>query len=53
MERWSLSSLPMIPVRFGIKLINDKGIEKQFAVIEKLMKYADTIINCGDAGQRR
>ena len=41
----------MIPVRFGIKLINDKGIEKQFAVIEKLMKHADTIINCGDAGQ--
>ena len=50
-KRWSLSSLPMIPVRFGIKLINDKGIEKQFAVIEKLMKHADTIINCGDAGQ--
>ena len=50
-KRWSLSSLPMIPVRFGIKLINDKGIEKQFTVIEKLMKHADTIINCGDAGQ--
>ncbi|MBQ8541970.1 MAG: DNA topoisomerase 3 [Bacteroidaceae bacterium] len=50
-QRWSLSSLPMVPPRFGIKLISDKGIEKQFAVIEKLMQAADSIINCGDAGQ--
>lgn len=50
-QRWSLSSLPMIPPRFGIKLINDKGIEKQFAVIEKLMRDAEMIVNCGDAGQ--
>ncbi|MGP1477948.1 MAG: DNA topoisomerase 3 [Phocaeicola sp.] len=48
---WSLSSLPMIPPRFGIKLINDKGIEKQFHIIEELMQKADEIINCGDAGQ--
>lgn len=50
-KRWSLGSLPMIPPRFGIKLIDDKGIEKQFAIIEKLMQSADMIINCGDAGQ--
>ena len=50
-QRWSLGSLPMIPPRFGIKLIDDKGIEKQFAVIEKLMQSADMIVNCGDAGQ--
>ena len=50
-KRWSLSALPMIPQRFGIKLIEDQGIHKQFAVIEKLMKDADGIINCGDAGQ--
>ena len=50
-QRWNLGSLPMIPPRFGIKLINDKGIEKQFAVIEKLMQDADMIVNCGDAGQ--
>ena len=50
-KHWSLSSLPMIPTRFGIKLIDDKGIHKQFAVIEKLMKDAEMIINCGDAGQ--
>ena len=50
-QRWSLGSLPMIPPRFGIKLINDKGIEKQFAVIEKLMQAAEMIVNCGDAGQ--
>ena len=41
----------MIPPRFGIKLINDKGIEKQFATIERIMKSADMIVNCGDAGQ--
>ena len=50
-QRWSLSSLPMIPPRFGIKLIDDRGIEKQFAIIERLMKSADMIVNCGDAGQ--
>lgn len=51
-KAWSLSSLPMIPPRFGIKLIEkDQGIEKQFKIIEKLMQQADEIINCGDAGQ--
>lgn len=50
-KAWSLSSLPMIPPRFGIKLKNDKGIEEQFSTIEKLMQEADMIINCGDAGQ--
>ncbi len=50
-KRWNLGSLPMIPPRFGIKLKEDKGIEKQFAVIEKLMQNADMIVNCGDAGQ--
>ena len=48
---WSLSHLPMIPPRFGIKLKADKGIEKQFRIIERLMRQADGIINCGDAGQ--
>ena len=50
-KRWCLSALPMIPARFGIKLIDDDGIRKQFAVIESLMQAADGIINCGDAGQ--
>ncbi|MBQ2787028.1 MAG: DNA topoisomerase 3 [Bacteroidaceae bacterium] len=50
-KRWTLGSLPMIPPRFGIKLIEDKGIEKQFAIIEKLMQNARLIVNCGDAGQ--
>ena len=50
-KRWSLSALPMIPQRFGIKLINDEGIKKQFCTIERLMQAADSIINCGDAGQ--
>ena len=50
-KAWSLSSLPMIPPRFGIKLIHDEGIQRQFHVIEGLMQKADMIINCGDAGQ--
>lgn len=50
-KSWNLSSLPMIPPRFGIKLINDPGIEKQFHIIEGLMQNAEQIINCGDAGQ--
>ena len=48
---WSLSALPMIPPRFGIKLIDDDGIKRQFSVIERLMQAADCIVNCGDAGQ--
>lgn len=48
---WSLGALPMIPERFGIRLKKDKGIEHQFHVIQSLMKNADSIINCGDAGQ--
>lgn len=50
-KRWSLAALPMIPPRFGIKLINDDGIKRQFGIIEKLYSQADEIINCGDAGQ--
>ena len=50
-KSWSLSALPMIPPRFGIRLKDDQGIKKQFAVIEQLMQQADSIINCGDAGQ--
>ena len=48
---WALTQLPMIPQRFGIKLINIPNYQKQFGIIEKLMQKADGIINCGDAGQ--
>ena len=48
---WALTQLPMVPPRFGIKLIEDNGIKKQFAIIERLMQSADGIVNCGDAGQ--
>ena len=50
-KSWSLSALPMIPDRFGIKLIDDQGIKKQFSIIEGLMQKAERIVNCGDAGQ--
>ena len=48
---WALTQLPMVPQRFGIKLIPEAHITKQFAIIEKLMQSADSIVNCGDAGQ--
>ncbi len=50
-KRWSLGSLPMIPPRFGIKLINNPTYEQQFKTIEGLMQNAEMVINCGDAGQ--
>ena len=50
-KTWSLGQLPMIPQRFGIKLKTDKGVEKQFNIIKRLMLNAERIINCGDAGQ--
>ncbi len=50
-KHWSLGTIPMIPQRFGIKLINDSGIKKQFSVIEKLIGECERVINCGDAGQ--
>lgn len=50
-KAWTLSHLPMIPGRFGIKVIDNDGIQKQFDVIEKLIKTAGEVINCGDAGQ--
>ncbi len=50
-KAWSLSSLPMIPPRFGIKVIDNPTYEKQFRIVEKLMQEAEMIVNCGDAGQ--
>ena len=50
-KKWSLGVLPVIPSRFGIKLITNRGVEKQFKVIEQLVKEADEVVNCGDAGQ--
>ena len=50
-KAWSLAARPRVPPRFGIKLIDDEGIRKQFGIIEGLMQKADMIINCGDAGQ--
>lgn len=50
-KQWRLEVLPMIPPRFGIKLIENEGAKRQFAVIEKLIAHADEVINCGDAGQ--
>ncbi len=50
-KQWSLGSLPMIPPRFGIKLIDNPTYEQQFRVIEGLIRNAEMVVNCGDAGQ--
>ena len=50
-KRWDLWDLPLIPSRYGIRLKNDDGVQKQFAIIKQLMSQADEIVNCGDAGQ--
>ncbi len=50
-KRWSLGTLPIIPSRFGIKLLDDQGVIKQFRAIEGIVKNAELVINCGDAGQ--
>ena len=50
-KAWALSRLPMIPARFGIKVMDDKGVQKQFNVIAQLVREADEVVNCGDAGQ--
>lgn len=50
-KHWSLAALPMIPQKFGIKLIDDDGIRRQFAIVRQLFSHAEKIINCGDAGQ--
>lgn len=48
---WNMSSLPMVPARFGIKVTDDKGVQKQFNTIKTLIAQAEMVINCGDAGQ--
>ena len=48
---WNMSSLPMVPARFGIKVTDDKGVQKQFNIIKTLISQAEMVINCGDAGQ--
>ena len=50
-KSWDLIFLPIIPKNFGIKLIDNNGVEKQFNTIEKLVQECDEVINCGDAGQ--
>ncbi|MBX2906382.1 MAG: DNA topoisomerase 3 [Taibaiella sp.] len=50
-KAWRLDYLPMIPTNFGIKLIENAGVKKQFGIIEGLVKNCEEVINCGDAGQ--
>lgn len=51
LKSWNLIFLPIIPKNFGIKVIDNPGVVKQFEVIQKLVENCDEVINCGDAGQ--
>lgn len=51
LKRWDLNYLPILPTKFGIKVIDDSGVQKQFDTISKLVNQAEEVINCGDAGQ--
>jgi DNA topoisomerase III len=48
---WKLEDLPIIPPNFGIKVVDDAGVQKQFKCIENLVAQCESVINCGDAGQ--
>lgn len=50
-KKWKMQTLPILPEKFEIKLISNKGVKKQFAILKKLFKQAEVVINCGDAGQ--
>lgn len=50
-KQWTFGALPIVPPRFGIKLIENDGYKKQFDTIVRLFAAADSIVNCGDAGQ--
>ena len=50
-KRWDLNSLPMLPERFKTRVMDDKGVQKQFKIIKSLLDNAEEVINCGDAGQ--
>ena len=51
LKKWNLNTLPILPEKFETKLISNKGVKKQFGIIKKLLKKAELVINCGDAGQ--
>jgi DNA topoisomerase-3 len=48
---WNLRYLPMVPSKFGIKLLDNDGVKKQFHVIKRLVESCEHVVNCGDAGQ--
>lgn len=51
LRRWSLSTLPFVPDRFGVKLLDEKGSGQQFATIKRLFRAADEIVCATDAGR--
>src|SRR3954454_19122082 len=50
-KKWSIESLPIVPGRFGLKRIEDRGASKQFSVIQRLFRAADELIEATDAGR--
>jgi len=50
-KQWRVEDLPIVPESFGIKIISNEGVKKQFEVIKQLVATCEEVINCGDAGQ--
>ena len=50
-KQWRMEVLPMIPSRFRLKLIPEKGSMAQFEILKDLISKCEEVINCGDAGQ--
>jgi DNA topoisomerase-3 len=48
---WKLQDLPIIPASFGVKVVEESGIKRQFECLERLIQECAEVINCGDAGQ--
>ncbi|MFH1020840.1 MAG: DNA topoisomerase, partial [Pseudomonadota bacterium] len=51
LKRWSLETLPFVPEKFKLALIQNRGVDEQFRVIEALCRQADEIICATDAGR--
>ncbi|KAA1260866.1 DNA topoisomerase 3 [Rubripirellula obstinata] len=51
LKRWTLESLPFVPENFQLRLRQDDGAKKQFAIIKRLFKQADSLICATDAGR--
>ncbi len=51
LKKWSLATLPFVPQAFELKVVDDKGVQKQFGIIKKLFLGASELVAATDAGR--